>query len=252
MKQAFASARWIFLGILVLVWGQEVSSWAETPPLQKIIDRTLAHDDERQKLLQKMQYDQTADIDELDGKGDIKRHETLEMIIYPGGTPSMKIVSVKGDHIPTDPDQAEAQEKGRDVEGNKNTFTLRQLVDRFTLTLAEVTHLAGHRAYVIAFTPKPDQPYKDETEKVVNRLHGRMWISADSYDVLQTEASLAEPVSIAWFLATIPKLDFHYSRPDISKTFTPCQVRITLQVQALVVGFHQRQVVDMKNFKSRR
>ena len=173
------------------------------------------------------------------------------MIIYPGGNPSMKIVSVKGDHIPSDPDQAEAQEKGRDVEGNKDNFTLRALVNRFTLSLAEETQLAGHRVYVIAFAPKPDQPYKDETEKIVNQLHGRMWISADSYDVLQTEASLAQPVSIAWFLATIPKLDFHYSRLDLSKEFTPCQVQITLQVQALIVGFHQRQIVDMTNFKPR-
>jgi hypothetical protein len=104
---------------------------------------------------------------------------------------------------------------------------------------------------VIAFTPKPNQPYKDETEKVVNQLHGRMWISADTYDVLQTEASLAQPVSVAWFLATIPKLDFHYSRLDLSKPFTPCQVLITLQVHAFFVGFYERQDIEMKNFKPR-
>jgi len=250
MMQVFALGRCLSLGALVVLLGP-VCLHAETPSLQKIVDHTLAHDDERQKMLQTMQYDQTANVDELDGQGAVTKHETLEMIIYPGGNPPMKIISVKGDHIPTNPDDAEAQEKGRDVEGNKNNFTLRQLVNRFTLSLAEETHLNGHRAYVIAFTPKPDQPYKDETEKVVNQLHGKMWISTDTYDVLQTEASLDKPVSVAWFLATIPKLDFHYTRPDISKDFTPCQVQINLQVRALFVGFHQRQVVDMKNFRSR-
>ncbi len=250
--QVIASARTVFVGLAALCLIQ-ASAWAETPSpsLQKIIERTLLHDDERQKMLQSMQYDQTADLDELNAKGDVTRHETLQMVIYPGGNPSMKIVSVKGDHIPSDPDQAEAQAKGRDVEGNKDNFTLRALVNRFDLSLAEETELAGHHAYVIAFKPKPNQPYKDETEKVVNQLHGRMWISSDSYDVLQTEASLAAPVSIAWFVATIPKLDFHYTRLDLSKEFTPCQVQIALQVQAFFVGFNERQSMAMTNFKPR-
>jgi hypothetical protein len=252
MKPMFASVLYLFVGLSVLGTSKAFAvDDTANPSLQKIIERTLLHDDERQKALQTMQYDQTADLDELNAKGEVTRHETLQMIIYPGGNPSMKIVSVKGDHIPADPDQAEAQAKGRDVEGNKDTFTLRALVNRFDLALAEETELAGHHAYVIAFTPKPNQPYHDETEKIVNQLHGRMWISSDSYDVLQTEASLAAPVSIAWFLASIPQLDFHYSRLDLSKEFTPCQVQITLQVQAMIVGFHQRQSIAMTNFKPR-
>jgi hypothetical protein len=221
------------------------------PSLQEIVQRTVAHDDERQKKLQSMQYDQKANVDELNSSGDVIRHETLEMIVRPGGNPPMKIVSVKGDHIPTDPEQAEAQSKGRDVEDNKNNFTLRALVNRFDLALAEETELSGHPAHVIAFTPKPNQPYKDETEKIVNQLHGKMWISADTYDVLKTEASLAKPVSIAWFFASIPKLDFHYSRLDLSREFTPCEVQITLQVRAFFVGYYQRQSIAMKNFKAR-
>lgn len=242
------------MGALFLCWAGQTAVLAEAakPTLQQIVERTVLRDDERQKMLQSMQYDQTANVDELDDKGGVTRHEALQMIIYPGGNPSMKIVSIKGDHIPSDPDQAEAQSAGRDVEDNKNNFTLRALVNRFDLSLVEETVLAGRRVYVIAFTPKPNQPYNDETEKVVNQLHGRMWISTDTYDVLQTEASLAAPVSIAWFVAKIPQLDFHYSRLDQSKPFTPCQVQITLQVQALFVGFHERQSIEMTNFKSRK
>jgi len=223
-----------------------------TPSLKEIVDHTVAHDDLRQKMLQSMQYEQTANIDELDDKDAVKKHETLEMIIYPGGTPPMKIVSVKGDHIPSDPDQAEAQSKGRDVEDNKHDFSLRTLVDRFNLTLEGETTVRGHQAYVIAFMPKPDQPYHDQTEKIVNRLHGKIWVSTDTYDVLQTEASLAEPVSVAWFIAKISKLEFRYNRPDIAKDFSPCQVLVTVQVRAPFFGFYERQTVDMKNFLPRK
>jgi hypothetical protein len=224
---------------------------ATTPSLQKIIDSTLAHDDAQQQLLQSMQYDQTADVDQLDDTDKVTQHEVLQMIIRPGANPSMQIVSVSGDNIPTDPDQAETQAKGRDVEGNKQIFTLRALVNRFTIALAGVDQIDGQPTYVLAFTPKPDQPYHDETEKVVNQLQGHMWISARTYNVLRTEASLAHPVSIAWFLAKIPTLDFHYSTQDTDVGFAPSQVRITLEVDAFFVGFHERQTIDMTNFRAR-
>jgi hypothetical protein len=230
---------------------------ASTPPpaatglLQQIIDRTLARDDANQQALQSMQYDQTAAVDQLDDADKVTHHEVLQMIISPGANPSVKIVSVTGDNIPSDPDQAEAQATGRDVESNKQTFTLRALVDRFTIVLAGQDRIAGRPTYVLAFTPKPDQPYHDETEKVVNQLQGHMWISTRTYTVLRTEASLAHPVSIAWFLARIPTLDFHYSTQDTTVGFAASQVQITLQVNAFFVGFHERQTIDMNNFRPR-
>lgn len=228
-----------------------ISHAAPTPPLQKIIDNTLAHDDAQQQALQSMQYDQTADVDQLDGDGKVTHHEALSMIIRPGANPSMQFVSVTGDNIPSNPDQAEAQAKGRDVEDNKQTFTLRSLVNRFMIALAGEDRIAGQPTYVLAFTPKPNQPYHDETEKVVNQLQGHMWISARTYNVLRTEAGLAHPVSVAWFLARIPTLDFHYSTQDTVVGFAASQVQITLQVDALFVGFHERQTIDMTNFRPR-
>jgi hypothetical protein len=224
---------------------------AITPLLQTIIDNTLAHDDAQQQALQSMQYDQTAAVDQLDGSDRVTHHEVLQMIISPGANPSMQIVSVTGDNIPSNPDDAEAQATGRDVEGNKQTFTLHDLVNRFTIALAGEDRISGQPTYVLAFTPKPNQPYHDETEKVVNQLQGRMWISARTYNVLRTEASLAHPVSIAWFLARIPTLDFHYSTQDSDVGFAPSHVQITLQVDAFFVGFHERQAIDMTNFRPR-
>jgi hypothetical protein len=226
-------------------------SSATTTPLQKIIDNTLAHDDARQQALQSMQYDQTADIDQLDDSDKVTHHEVLQMLISLGATSSVKIVSVTGDNIPSNPDQADAQAAGRDVESNKQTFTLRALVSRFTIALAGEDRIAGQPTYVLAFTPKPDQPYHDETEKVVDQLQGHMWISTRTYNVLRTEASLAHPVSIAWFLARIPTLDFHYRTQDTDTGFAPSQVQITLKVEALFVGFHERQTIDMTNFRPR-
>jgi hypothetical protein len=221
------------------------------PPLQTIVDRTLAHSDAQIQALQSMQYDQTAAVDQLDANDKTVQHEVLHMIVSPGANPSMQIVSVTGDNVPATPDQTEVQAKARDVEDNKQTFTLRALVNRFTLALADEDQVAGQPTYVLAFTPKPGQPYHDETEKVVNQLQGRIWISARTYNVLRIEARLVHPVSVAWFLARIPTLDFHYSSQDTDTGFAPSQVGITLEVDALFVGFHERQTIDMMNFRPR-
>ncbi len=37
----------------------------------------------------------------------------------------------------------------------------------------------------------------------------------------------------------------------MTKEFTSCQVQITLQVRAFFVGYHERQTLDMKNFRPR-
>ena len=243
------------MGVLAIVWAGR--AWAAPnpptaacPPLATIIAKTLAQADAQQKALQSMQYDQVATVEQLDDSNKTTKHEILQMIIRPGGHPSMQVVSAKGDNLPSNPDEAKAQ--GRDVEGNKQTFTLRELVDRFALALVGRDRIDGQPAYVIAFTPKPDQPYHDDTEKVVNQLQGRMWISARTYNVLQTEATLAHPVSVAWFLARIPMLDFQYHMPsDTPAGIAPCQVKITLEVKAFFVGYHVRQTIDMTNFRAR-
>ena len=222
----------------------------DNPPLSVIIDKTIAQADRQQKALDSMQYDQVATVEQLDDRDKTTKHEVLHMIMQPGGHPSMVVTSTQGDNLPTNPDQAQAQ--GKDVEGNKQNFTLHSLVSRFVITRQADGIIAGQPAYVISFAPKANQPYHDETEKVVNQLQGRMWISQRTFNVLQTEASLAQPVSIAWFVARIPELNFHYSlSADSEAGFSPCQVKITLQVKAFFVGYHVRQTIDMANFRPR-
>ena len=223
---------------------------ADTPPLDAIVAKTLAKADTQQKALRSMQFDQVATVEQLNDRDQTTKREVLQMVMRPGGHPSMQVISAKGDNLPTNPDEVKKQ--GREVEGNKQNFTLRSLVNRFTLTLAGEEQIDGERAYVIGFTPKANQPYRDETEKVVDQLQGHIWVSARTFNVLQTEAVLAHPVSVAWFVAKIPQLDFHYAMlTDTDAGFAPCQVKITLQVRAFFVGYHVRQTIDMANFRGR-
>jgi hypothetical protein len=220
------------------------------PSVREIVAKTLANDDARQQALQAMLYDQTASIDQLDGQERVTRHEVLTMIMSPGAQPPMRITAVSGDNAPPLSDHAAVQGMADDVEGNKATFTLHDLADRFVITREADDTIDGAPVYLLAFAPKPGQPWHDDTEKVVNQLHGHIWISQRTYNVLRTEAVLTHPVRVAWFFAKVPTLRFEYRAHDSASGFADSQERITLEVRAPFVGYHERQVIRMSRFRS--
>jgi len=219
------------------------------PSVREIIAKTLAHDDARQRALQAMQYDQTAEIDQLDSQERVTRHDVMAMVVSPDSHPPMKITSVSGDNAPPLSDHAAVQGMADDVEGNKATFTLHDLADRFIITHEGDDVIDGVPVYLLTFSPKPGQPWHDDTEKVVNQLCGHVWISQRTYNVLRTEATLTHPVRVAWFLAKVPTLRFEYRMHDSESGFANSQERITLEVRALFVGYHERQVIRMSGFR---
>ena len=221
------------------------------PSAREIIASAVTNDDARQHALQAMQYDQTATIDQLDGRERVTRHDVLAMVVSPGGHPPLRITAVSGDRAPALGDHAAVQGMADDVEGAKATFTLHDLAGRFAITREGDDVLAGTPVDVFIFAPKPGQPWRDDTEKVVDQLRGRVWISKRTHNVLRIEAALAHPVRVAWFLAHVPTLTFDYRTRDSDSGFADAQERITLEVDAPFVGYHERQVIRMSNFRAR-
>lgn len=216
----------------------------------EIIAQAVANDTARQRALQSMQYDQVATIDQLDSRERVTRHEVLTMVVSPGAHPPTRITAVAGDSPPPLSDHAAVQALADDVEGNKATFTLHDLAGRFVITREGDGVSDGTPVDVFAFAPRPGQPWRDDTEKVVDQLHGRVWISQRTHNVLRIEAALTHPVRVAWFLASVPTLRFDYRTRDGGSGFADSQERITLEVDALFVGYHERQVIRMSHFRA--
>jgi hypothetical protein len=227
------------------------SAVARADDAPALIAKTLARDDARQQALRTMQYDQAAAIDQLDRHELVTRHVVLSMTMKPGATPPWEATAVTGDHPPALADRAGIKALADDVEGNKATFTLHDLASRFIIAREADAVIDGTPAYVLAFKPRPGQPYRDDTEKVVNQLAGRAWISAATFTVLRIEADLPHPVRVAWFFARVPVLRFEYRTRDSVSGFAPAREKITLEVDAPFVGYHERQIIDMTGFRAR-
>jgi hypothetical protein len=219
------------------------------PPLSTILAGVIARDQATQKNLKSLQYHQVLETERLDAQDKVTQKQEIEMIVRPGAADEMQVISEKGDNLPANPDQAHLQAQGKQFQKQKFDFPLKEMISRYTITLAGEETLRGQPVYVLAFEPKPDQPYRNQTEKVLNHLRGRTWVSTRDYSVLKTEASLAEPVNVAWIFAKISTLDFHYELDNAPGELGPAQVKTSVEVNAPFLTVRQRMKVDLSQFE---
>jgi hypothetical protein len=222
-----------------------------TPPLATIIQQVIARDDANQKELQSMEFHETLKTEQLAADGHVTKQQEVKMILRPGATDEVTVLSAKGDDLPTDPDAAARKAKGEQAKTKSMRFALKDMSDRFIIALAGTNVFRGQPVYVLTFEPKPNQSYRDQTEKVLNQLHGRMWISTADYSVLKTDATLAHPVDVAWFLAQITSLDFHYELRGGPGAMGPAFIQTSVVVDAPFVTIRQKMSYDMTDFASR-
>ena len=237
--------------LLLLLPATRATAVDPAPALPTIIQRVIARDEDNKKKLQSMEFHATSHTEQLDADGKATKQREVKMIVRPGAAEEITILSVKGDDLPADPDEAAQKAKGDEVKRKNMRIDLKDIAQRFTITLAGTDTFQGQPAYVLAFAPKPDQSYRDQTEKVLNQLKGRIWVSTLDYSVLKTDATLAQPVDILWFVAQISKLDFHYELHSTPGGMGPAFVQTSVVVEAPLVEIRQRSSVEMTNFRAR-
>jgi len=219
------------------------------PPLATLVRQVLARDDQTQRELKAMEYDERVLTERLNAQGKVTQHQELQLIVRPGAKQELQVVSVQGDDLPADPDAAARQAKGQERQRRQQTIDLKSISTRFNLVFQGESDDLGVPAYVISFEPKSNQPYHSQTEKVLNQLHGRMWVRKSDDTILRTEATLLHPVQIAWIFASITKLDFHYELSPQGSEYGPAWLETSVQVTAPLIAIAQHQRIDMTHFR---
>jgi hypothetical protein len=226
---------------------------ADDPPpsIQVLLAGVIARDAQTQRELKAMTYDEHVLTERLDAGGKVTQHQDLQLVVRPGAKQELQVVSVHGDNLPTDPDAAARQAQGKEAQRRQQTLDLKSIATRFNLTLQGTSTELGAKAYIVAFEPKPNQPYHSQTEKVLNQLHGRIWVRASDDTILRTEATLLHSVDVAWVFASITKLDFHYELPPGGSEYGPAWLQTLVEVRAPLIQIVQCQRVDMDHFRPR-
>ena len=206
---------------------------------EEIINRVAAQDKVLVQRRKAFDYDITVTREKLDSTHAVTSTASETVTVVGGQAPGYGTRTGPGN-----PDQ-EAQKTSRE-----EPFELLKIIDHYTYTLEGDETVNGVLCYKIAFTPKPDMPYENREEKVLNNVSGHIWASKQDFSVIKNEGSLMHPVSVAWIFATLREMEFHFdAMPMPNGDYGPGHLMYRYLVSIPFMQLHERDTRKMSNYR---
>ena len=148
-------------------------------------------------------------------------------------------------HTRSDKPEDEAKQQSRE-----EPFELLKIIDHYTYTVEGSETVDGVDCWKIHFVPKPDMPYDNREEKVLNNTSGYIWASKADYSLIRNEGSLMRPVSVAWVFATLEKMSFRFDAMQMPNgDYGPGRLVYSYLVDAVLFDMHERDTRAMSNYR---
>src|SRR5215204_5964259 len=172
-------------------------------------------------------YQKTSTVEELDGKGKVKNRKE-KVLQFESGNGTLKELKINGEAVPerelrkqdtqatADRQQVSKGHASR-RDDNWGKYLTRDLTGRFAFELVGQENVAGRPAYVLSFEPKSDKlPVKQVTDRLINRLAGKVWIDKGEFEVAKAEVGLLDEVTM-WggVLGALKKFIFDVERTRV-------------------------------------
>ncbi|SDU05154.1 hypothetical protein SAMN05444156_1677 [Verrucomicrobium sp. GAS474] len=144
-------------------------------------------------------------------------------------------------------------EAGAEQAAHEEPFSILKIVDHYQYTLEGDEVIDGVPCYKVRFSPKKDQPFRNREEKVANGLAGYLWFAKSDYTLIRNEGKLLQPVSVAWFFATLREVDFLFkAAPLPNGEWGPALIQYRFRVQIPLSEIHERHIRVMKDYRKAR
>jgi hypothetical protein len=217
-----------------------IPAWAgSTPTAEEIISHVVARDKVLVERRKAFDYDVEITRDKLDSDKKVVSSTREKMVVVGDRRPGCGTRSATGD-----PAQ-EAQKTSRE-----EPFELLKIIDHYTYTLEGEETVDGIDCYKIGFTPKPDMPYENREEKVLNNVSGHIWASKLDYSLIKNEGSLLRPVSVAWIFASLKEMEFHFDAKRMPNgDYGPGRLQYRYLVSIPFTQLHERDTRIMSNYR---
>jgi hypothetical protein len=195
----------------------------------QIFDAALAKFESDRAALHPWQYHQTLTTEQVDNAGKVVAKGTWHSIVRPGdprpleytgkhvegklsffeaGAEEQQSTPAKAGTPP--PAKGSNEMKKNEIESVVETVRKYNLRNRYSWLRVPDGTVGGEEAYVLTFTPKPNQSGSTREERFFARLAGRMWISRRDFSVLRAEGALQTPSSLFWIIARVTTFRFTY------------------------------------------
>jgi hypothetical protein len=227
--------KWIFCSLLIFT--PLVARAA--PTADGIIHKVVARDKVLVERRRAFDYDITITRDKLDSDHKVVSSIHESTVMRGDLRPSYGTRGASGN-----PEQ-EAQKTSRE-----EPFELLSIIDHYNYTLEGEEWVDGVDCYKIGFSPKPDMPYENREEKVLNNVSGHIWASVADYSVIRNEGYLMHLVSVAWIFASLTEMEFHFDATRMPNgDYAPGRLQYRYLVSIPFMQLHERDTRIMTNYR---
>ncbi|MDZ4789000.1 MAG: hypothetical protein SH807_08665 [Blastochloris sp.] len=237
----------IFCCLLLL---SSTTGTAQTLSARQMIDLAIKADNRLRERRLVYQYDYTLKTDKLTRADEVKSTTTVKAKVRPSREISYTVEMLSDSDTTSDNEQKRKAKKIQEAQQLMTKIELEKLVENYDYVIKGKASVLNRPCSIIQFTPKPGLNITSREEKVLHALRGRLWIDQSSFAILQSEATLQKPVSVAWFFATMRELNFRYTT-QLLPNGDPAPATFTLffDVQVSLGYQRQRQVSTMQNYR---
>jgi hypothetical protein len=212
---------------------------ATTPSADEIIQHVVAQDKLLVQRRKAFDYDIAITRDKLDPGQKVVSTEKESTTVVGGHGPGY------GTREASENPNEEARKTSRE-----EPFELLKIIDHYNYTFEGEEVVDGVACYKIGFTPKPDMPYSNREEKVLNNVSGHIWASKQDYSLIKNEGSLMHPVSVAWIFATLKEMEFHFDAMRMPNgDYGPGHLMYRYLVDIPFMQLHERDTRSMSNYR---
>ncbi len=218
------------------------------PAVSEIVQKAVARDDFRRLRRVAFEADQTVLTENLDTTGKILSSKTVHAIHHPTAKISFSTDVGSAAAAPS------AHPEGDSVKAQHimAMMDLGKLAPKFTESVAGSAVIQNRECYVVKYYPKPGQSADTREEKVANQVSGRFWIAKDNFDILQSDGSLVEPVTVA-LIVSVTRMDFKYFSQTLPNgDVGPAKISVDIALHAPFYDSRQLQVNTLANWRPRR
>jgi len=163
-------------------------------------------------------YRRCSQVDYLDAEGHSKRKvERIYQIKPVNGEPVTKLVMINGKPAVEKEDsrRSPARQTG---EKSRTLHFDKELMERYQFTLVEPGMMDGRAQYVLRFCAKPDVQSDGFFDKLINAMHGTLWIDQEDFQLMKADIHLGEKISFFGGLAgAIERLDLTLVQKRLEK-----------------------------------
>jgi len=225
--------KWIFC---ILVASTAVLR-ADLPSGEDLVRKVAVRDKELVERRRAFDYDIAITRDKLKDDDSVASSETETVTMRGNISPNY--------HTRSDKPEDEAKQQSRE-----EPFELLKIIDHYTYTVEGEETVDGVDCWRIHFVPKPDMPYDNREERVLNNTSGYIWASKADYSLIRNQGSLMHPVSVAWIFATLEKMSFRFDAVRMPNgDYGPGRLQYSYLVDIPFFDMHERDTRAMSNYR---